>query len=98
MKITVLGTLARLEQRLGNAPDATALSESAVTQARRFSVGMPSTEWLGSALLARAAVLEAQKDMKGARLAAEEATVQLRASVGAEAPAMLEALALSARL
>ena len=98
LKMSALGALARLEQRLGNGPEAFALSEAAVTQARRFSAGMPSTEWLGSALLARAAVLEAQNDVTGARLAAREATVQLRSSLGAEAPATREALTLSARL
>ncbi len=98
MKIVVLSTLAGLEQRLGNASRASELSESAVAQARKYSAGLASSDWLGSALLARAKLLEAQKDLKGALLCVQEAKTQLESSLGLQAPATRDAMALLARL
>ena len=98
MKIVVLSTLAGLEQRLGNAAQASEMSESAVTQARKYSAGLNSSEWLGSALLARAKVLEVQKDRKSALLCVEEAITQLESSLGPQAPATRDAHAVLARL
>lgn len=98
VKIVVLSTLAGLEQSLGNASRASELSESAVAQARKYSAGLSSSDWLGSALLARAKVLEAQNDLKGALLCVQEAKTQLESSLGLQAPATREALAVLARL
>ena len=98
MKIVVLNTLAGLEQREGNSARASELSEAAVAQARKYATGLNSSEWLGSALLARAKVLEAQKDRKGALLCVEEAKTQLESSLGFQAPATREALAVLTRL
>lgn len=98
MRIVALSTLAGLEQRSGNASRASELSESAVAQARKYSAGLSSSDWLGSALLARAKVLEAQKDVKGALLCAQEAKTQLESSLGLQAPATRDAVALLARL
>ena len=98
MRIVALSTLAGLEQRSGNASRASELSESAVAQARKYSAGLSSSDWLGSALLARAKVLEAQKDLKGALLCAQEAKTQLESSLGLQAPATRDAVALLARL
>lgn len=98
MKIVVLNTLAGLEQRVGNSARASELSEAAVAQARKYAAGLNSSEWLGSALLARAKVMEAQKDRKGALLCVEEAKTQLESSLGPQAPATREAVAVLARL
>ena len=98
MRIVALSTLAGLEQRLGNAPRASELSESAVAQARKYAAGLGASDWLGSALLARAKLLEAQSDLKGALLCVQEAKAQLESSLGLQAPATREALAVLARL
>lgn len=92
------GMLSRLEQRLGHGAEALALSERAVADARLYTAGLPASEWLGSALLSRANVLEAQSELKVARSTAQEALTQLRGSLGAGAPATREATAMLDRL
>ena len=98
MRIVALSTLAALEQRLGNTSRAAELSLSAVAQARKYVAGLDSSDWLGSALLARAKLLDAQKSTDAARAVALEAKAQLESSLGAQAPATREVLALLARL
>jgi tetratricopeptide (TPR) repeat protein len=98
MRIVALSTLAGLEQRVGNASRASEMSLSAVASARKYVAGLSASDWLGSALLARAKLLDAQKDPNGAREAALEAKAQLETSLGPQAPATREVLALLARL
>jgi hypothetical protein len=93
-----LGRLARLEQQLGHTEDALTLSERAVIEARRFTTGLTASEFLGSALLARATVLAAQQNDAAARTAATEAVDQLQQSLGADAPPTREATTLLSRL
>lgn len=98
MSIVARGMRARLEHRAGNLPLAEALASRAVSDARAYTRGLASSEWLGTALLNAAAVRDPVRDPAGARALAAEAASQLQGSLGANAPGTLEAEQLVARL
>ena len=98
MGFAARGLLARLEQRFGHAAEAADLSDRAVRDARAFMGNLPASEWLGSALLARASVLLAQGERASALAAVRESVAQLNTSLGNAAPASCEAAALLAKL
>ena len=98
MAMVARGLLARLEQRAGNSDVASQLAARAVRDARAYTRGLATSEWLGSALLAQAMVQDRTRDAVRTRQLANEAAVQLRASVGAAAPATKEAELLLAQL
>jgi serine/threonine-protein kinase len=72
----------------GDQPRARELAARAVATARKMTMGVASSEWVGSALLAQARIHEHQGDLAGAREMAREARVHLDATVGMDAPIM----------
>ena len=96
--VTALTLLARCEQQLGNAAEARAAADQAVTAAQALHTGFARTAWIGSALLSRAVVLDAQGDRSGARAALVDAQAHLEQAAGPSAASTLEARALASRL
>jgi tetratricopeptide (TPR) repeat protein len=96
--VLALSLLARCEQQLGNDAAARRAAEEAVSVARRLRTGFTHTAWIGSAMLAQAVVLNAQKDTAGARAVLLEAQTHLDEAAGPTAAATREAHALLARI
>ena len=87
LQVRALGLLARVEQRLGDAAGASAHSLQAVAQARELAQDFTGSDWLADALLARAAVQQAQGDGAAAQATLRAAQGQLQAALGDAAPA-----------
>jgi serine/threonine protein kinase/tetratricopeptide (TPR) repeat protein len=87
LQVRALALLARTEQGLGDAAGAAEHSSLAVAQARQMARDFAGSDWLADALLARAAIRQAQGDGAAAQAALREAQVQLHAALGDDAPA-----------
>jgi eukaryotic-like serine/threonine-protein kinase len=96
--VLALSLLARCEQQLGNDAAARSAAEQAVSVARQLHTGFAHTAWIGSAMLAQAVVLNAQKHTAAARAVLLEARTHLDDAAGPTAPATREAHALLARI
>jgi tetratricopeptide (TPR) repeat protein len=96
--VNALALLARCEQQLGNNAAARDTADRAVSMAQALHTGFAQTAWIGSALLARAVVLEAQGDAVAAKAALLQAQVHLDTAAGPTAASTLEAHALLAQL
>lgn len=91
---SALSLLAETYQRTGDEVRAKLTAEKAVETARVVAGDFPTSECMGAALLAQAAIYKAQGNPVAARKIALEARDQLAASVGADAPAVAQADAL----
>lgn len=92
-----LTLLARTELELGDIDSARRHVAEAVSSARSFAKDLPSSAWLGEALLAQALVQRAGSDAAGAGRSLDEAWVQLREADGDDAPVTREARALKSK-
>jgi len=91
-----LTLLARTELELGDLDAANRHAAEAVASARSFAKDLPSSAWLGEALLAQALVDRSRGDEAGEKQSLDEALLQLHAAGGDDAPATKAARALSA--
>jgi tetratricopeptide (TPR) repeat protein len=82
-----LGRLALAEQRAGDAAEAERLSDRSLVEARKSVAGLSTSAWLGETFRLRAQWLVAAGRSAEARDVALQAQVQLRESLGADAPA-----------
>jgi eukaryotic-like serine/threonine-protein kinase len=96
--VLALSLLARCEQQLGNDGAARRAADQAVSVARRLRTGFAHTAWIGSAMLAQAVILDAQKETAAARVVLLEAQTHLDEAAGPTAAATREARALLARI
>jgi hypothetical protein len=96
--IRVLTLLARTELQAGEVAAAQQHAAQAVTQAQESLAGFDHSEWLGSALVARGLVHQARQEAGAARDSWRAALIELRVSVGEEAPSYVEARELLERL
>jgi tetratricopeptide (TPR) repeat protein len=94
LRIRALSLLASIRQQRGDLDSARRYAKEAVDAAQELSRGFMHSEWVGSALLAQAAVLRAQGDAGQARTLAGEAREHLVASAGPGAPVTKDAEAL----
>jgi eukaryotic-like serine/threonine-protein kinase len=96
--VIALTLLARCEQQLGDDAAARRAADQAVSVAQRLRTGFAHTAWIGSAMLAQAIVLDAQRDTAAARAALLQAQTHLDEAAGPTATATREAHALLARM
>jgi tetratricopeptide (TPR) repeat protein len=97
-EVVALTLLARCEQQLGDDAAARQAADQALSVAQRLRTGFAHTAWIGSAMLAQAIVLDAQRDTAAARAVLLQAQAHLDAAAGPTAPATREAHALLARI
>jgi serine/threonine-protein kinase len=95
--IRALSELAVAQQEAGDGAAARATAAKAVDAARRATSGFEHSEWLGSALVAQAAVHAAQGDA-AARGMLEEGRRNLLATVGPQGPALARADSVAQKL
>jgi eukaryotic-like serine/threonine-protein kinase len=96
--VVALTLLARCEQQLGDDAAARHAADQALSVAQRLRTGFTHTAWIGSAMLAQAIVLDAQRDTAAARAVLLQAQAHLDAAAGPTAAATREAHALLARI
>jgi serine/threonine-protein kinase len=89
--VRALSALALVQQDLATA-------RKAVDAARKAAAGFDTSEWLGGALYAQAAVHAAQGDAGSARTVLAEARTHLLGSAGPQSPVLAEANALAVRI
>jgi tetratricopeptide (TPR) repeat protein len=89
--IRALTLLARTELQLGEIVAAQVDATRAVERAREALSGFEHSEWLGSALVARGLVQQAQHEVGPAEDSWRAALVELKATMGDAAPATVEA-------
>jgi len=92
-----LRSLLGLRPQLGDHAAAQGHAGEAIESARAATRGFAQSEWLGSALLAQAIVLQAQGETARSKTLATEALEQLQESAGNDAPPTRESRALLQR-
>lgn len=90
MGIRALTLLARTQSQLGDLDKAQASADRAVTEARAALSGFGHSEWLGSALAARAMVQQARGEPQEALRTRQQALEELQATLNDAAPAIVE--------
>ena len=97
LQAQALVALARLDVRTDDAAAGTRHADQAVTHATRSLAGLPHSEWLGQALLARAITEPAGANRPAALAQLQSAAENLRETLGADAPSSREAIELAGR-
>ena len=97
LQAQALVVLARLDVRTDDAAAGTRHADQAVTHATRSLAGLPHSEWLGQALLARAITEPAGANRPAALAQLQSAAENLRETLGADAPSSREAIELAGR-